>query len=182
MAGGAIGGESGSRVVRVRCAVVILLMAAHAFGRCAREIAGGMAARAITDVVPQGERKEVVVNEIRRPAEAQWIMALHAVRGESRQHMIRALGGEVIRLVAIDAIIANPVERVVVVGNVTIHAAQVAMHPDQCESVLLVQFRYVVDQPAHRRMAPGTIVTHGHTMHIRVARNAIVRRGLTEDQ
>ena len=141
-----------------------------------------MAARAITDVVPQGERKEIVVNEIGRPAEAERIMAFHTVDGEPGHHMIGVLGGEVIGLMAIDAIITKPDERVAVVRNVTIHTAQIAMHPDQSEPVLLVQFRYVVDQPAHRRMAPGTIVTHGHTVYIRVARNAIVRRGLAEDQ
>ena len=96
--------------------------------------------------------------------------------------MIRCLCSLEIGQVAIDAIIAKPVECVAIVRNVTIHTAQIAMHPDQSEPVLLVQLRYVVDQPAHRRMAPGTIVTHGHTVYIRVARNAIVRRGLAEDQ
>ena len=140
-----------------------------------------MAHRTIPDVVSKGEREEVVVNERRCPPGSKRVMAFDAIGREARHHMVRVRGGLVVRLMAIEALIADPCERGAVVRYMAIHTAQVAIHPHQRKAILLIQFRNVIHQPAHRGMAARTIITDGHAVNVRMARNAVAPGCLAKD-
>lgn len=110
MAARTVGREAGGNVVRVRRPVVLRQVATRALRGGIREIARGVATRAVLDVVAAGEGEEIMVRERRSPTGAQRIMALDAIGREARAGMVREGGGLVLITVAVDAVVAHPLE------------------------------------------------------------------------
>jgi len=110
MAFGATGGEVCALVVRIEGRRIIRLVAGHAFIGCRRIVAGGMACRTIGHFMALGQREEIMIYLIGRPVEPVHVVTLAAIGRETRPGMVRVGGGRKVTLVAIDAIVADPLE------------------------------------------------------------------------
>ena len=114
-------------MVRVLGGRIILLVAICTFRGSVGIVAGSMAFRAVLYVVTLVQREEIVVNALAIPSKTHWVMAFSTVRGKTCHLVVRALGGCVIILMAIDAIIAESGEPQVAFICMAFHATQVAM-------------------------------------------------------
>ena len=77
-----VGGETNIRVVWIGCSIEIGLVAAYAVRRSIGVITGGMAGRAIRNIVPLCQREEAVIDRSRSPARNRRV-ARSAVSGET---------------------------------------------------------------------------------------------------
>ncbi len=89
VASGTIRGEPSGLVVRVGGAIVLRHVATGTLRGCISEVARGMATCAVLDIMSTCQREKVVVCELRPPTSTHRIMALDAIRRETRAHVVR---------------------------------------------------------------------------------------------
>ena len=87
--------------------------------------------------------------------------------------MVRIFGHFKILAVTVDTIVANAVKTQLRLRLVAINTGQGAVNTNQRETIGLVKFGNVVDQPGFRGVAPDTIVANTLAVHILVAGGAI---------
>lgn len=127
MAESAVVRKMGSGMIGRSSVVVIVEVATHAGGGKARIIGWEMAPVAIRDIVPTREREEIVTDNVGTPTGRNRVVTIEAVGRESGVLVIRAAGIQVIREVAVDAVVADGKETQARFRDVALGAAQVAM-------------------------------------------------------
>jgi translation initiation factor IF-1 len=100
-----IRGKIRRKVVRVSGLVIVFLMAGKAVRVYIREIIHIVAATAILNIVSLGQWEKVVHNILGVPTKTKGVVAEYTICGKSRQSMIWILRGQVVIIMAFQAII-----------------------------------------------------------------------------
>ena len=181
VAGPAIGAEGELHVVGLGGALEIVLVAGDAVAGRVRVVAVEVALGAVLDLVSLGQGEEAVVEAAGTPSEATGVMAFGAVLRVPRSLVVGVLGGPEILRVAVEAVVAQPVEAQLGFALVAVEAVCRGVGAQQGETVVLVQLGDIVHQPVGGIVAAGAVLPRGLLMHVGVAGYAF-RIGLVEHQ
>ena len=119
--------------------------------------------------------EEIMVYGCRAPACSEGVVAFGAIRGKASGHMVRASCCHVISLVTIDAIIPKPLECERISSTMTIHTAQCDVHTHQRESILFMDLRNIVHQPALWCVATHAIIANTLAVNISMTGDTVAR-------
>lgn len=173
MAGSAIGGHPGIQVIGLLGRFKVGLVASETIGRGMGKITVGMTTGTVSQVVPQGKRKKVVIDLIGMPIGGKHIMAFQAVGTEACLRVIGIGGSREIGGVTADTIIAVAIKPQCCFCHMAVYTIGVGVYARKWKAVCLVKFRHIIHQPIIRSMTAGTIVPHRHLVHIGMAGDAI---------
>lgn len=119
------------------------------------------------------QRKEIVVDILRRPIQSSDIVANDAIGGVTCIAVIGVGRSCVLIAVAVDAVIADAVEAQSCFRKVALVATGRSVGAHQWEAVVLVQFRNIVNQPVVGVMAASAIHSHRLLVNIGMTINAL---------
>jgi hypothetical protein len=127
----------------------------------------------IRNIVAFCQREKVVVHPVGGPVKPGYVVAVDTIGGKSGALVAGAAGCSIIGTVAVDTIVADTVESQIGFGGMAIDTGRAGVRAEQRKTVVLVQFRYIIDQPTVGVVAAGAVVADGPVVHVLVAGDAV---------
>jgi len=132
-----------------------------------------VATAAVIDHMAPLKRKEVVVYGFRVPLSARKAVTGCTVGIKIELYVIGFFSGFVIRPVTIDAGHSGGPKPDIGFTDMALIAVNSRMDAHKREGDLFMHFCHILHDPGDWCMAPGTVIAHGHLMHIRVAGDTV---------